>query len=117
MNDRVNESTAQPEPVAWMVYQGVQPYQLCGSEKHAKTVATIKQKDHDLSGSLASFRVEPLYTAKPPRREPMTNELESALETLVNRCNNDAGLTNDDAVIAAEAALERLYKSRIKEQP
>ncbi len=44
--------------------------------------------------------------------EPMTDELESALEALVNRCNNDAGMTNDNAVIAAEAALERLYKSR-----
>jgi hypothetical protein len=42
----------------------------------------------------------------------LTDDLESALEALVNRCNNDAGMTNDDAVIAAEAALERLYKSR-----
>lgn len=39
--------------------------------------------------------------------------LEWALQTLVERCNNDAGLTNDDAVVSAEAALERLYKSRI----
>lgn len=43
--------------------------------------------------------------------------LESALEALVNRCNNDAGMTNDPEVIAAEAALERLYKSRTDPQP
>jgi hypothetical protein len=46
-------------------------------------------------------------------------ELEWALQDLVARCNNDAGLTNEPEVIAAEAALERLYKSRaaMKEQP
>ena len=50
----------------------------------------------------------------PPKKvgKQMSDELESALEALVNRCNNDADLTNDDAVISAEAALERLYRSR-----
>jgi len=61
------------EPVAWMVYQGVQPYQLCGSEKHAKAVADKNQKDHDLSGSLASFRVKPLFTHPQQASEPMTD--------------------------------------------
>lgn len=70
---------AQQEPVAWMVYQGVSPYQLCGSEKHAKAVAAQNQKDHDLSGSLASFRVKPLYTAAAPQREPMTQDQVHAL--------------------------------------
>lgn len=39
-------------------------------------------------------------------------DLEQALEALVNRCNNDACMSSTDEVIAAEAALERLYKSR-----
>jgi hypothetical protein len=38
--------------------------------------------------------------------------IESALEALVNLCNNDLTLSSDDAVIAAEAALERLYRGR-----
>jgi hypothetical protein len=38
--------------------------------------------------------------------------LEAALETLVNRCNHDFALAADPAVIAAEAALERLYRAR-----
>lgn len=38
--------------------------------------------------------------------------LEPVLEALVDRCNHDCMLANDDAVIAAEAALERLYKAR-----
>lgn len=58
------------EPVAWMVYQGVRPHQLCGSEKHAEVVAAQKQKDHDLSGSLASFSVKPLYTRPAVQQEP-----------------------------------------------
>ena len=39
--------------------------------------------------------------------------LESALEALVNRCNHDLVLSNDDAVISAEATLERLYRARV----
>lgn len=38
--------------------------------------------------------------------------LESALERLVDLCNNDASMSSTDEVIAAEATLERLYKSR-----
>ncbi len=41
-----------------------------------------------------------------------SGNLESALESLVDRCNNDASLSQDDAVIHAEATLERLYKAR-----
>jgi hypothetical protein len=57
-----------------------------------------------------------VFTTPQQASKPMTDELESALEALVNRCNNDAGLTNDAAVIAAEAALERLYKARAVER-
>lgn len=39
--------------------------------------------------------------------------LEGALEMLVDRCNDDALLCADDAVIYAESVLERLRKSRL----
>lgn len=38
--------------------------------------------------------------------------LELSLERLVERCNADMSLCNDDAVIAAEATLERIYRAR-----
>jgi hypothetical protein len=41
-------------------------------------------------------------------------ELESVLETLVDYCNN-TGIGTACEVIAAEDALKRLYKSRLKE--
>jgi hypothetical protein len=66
---------------------------------------------YDLCSALKSANSSPQQASK-----QMTDEIESALEALVNRCNNDAGLTNDGAVIAAEAALERLYKARAFER-
>ena len=46
------------------------------------------------------------------RLDALNSDLESALETLVNRCNNDSNLTYDAAVIQAEVVLERVYKYR-----
>ena len=68
-------SAEQAEPVAWYVMNGVQLYQLCCTENQANALSNQLQKQHDLSGSLASFHVKPLYThAQPaqPAREPMT---------------------------------------------
>lgn len=52
---------------------------------------------------------------KPPavaaERERWT-ELESAFEASVNRCNADFVLAAEDILIAAEAALKRLYLAR-----
>jgi hypothetical protein len=42
-------------------------------------------------------------------------ELELVVETLVDYCNNDAGMATACEVIAVEAALERLYKARQEE--
>jgi hypothetical protein len=42
-------------------------------------------------------------------------ELEFAVETLVDYCNNDAGMATTCELIAVEAALERLFKARQKE--
>jgi hypothetical protein len=44
--------------------------------------------------------------------EAEVERLEQALENLVNRCNTEFVLAADPAVIAAEAALERLYRAR-----
>jgi hypothetical protein len=46
----------------------------------------------------------------------MVDELESALEKLVDMCNSDAALTNSYEVIHAEAVLERLHKARLATQ-
>lgn len=114
----VDALLAQPEqeqePVAWMVMNGVCNYQLCGSKHQADTLCTEMQKRHDLSGSFAAFHVSPLYpTPQPaPALQPLTDELEFALERLVSVCNNFDDLSNIDETIAAEAVLEKLYKSR-----
>lgn len=50
------------EPTAWIVKNGLVDYQLMGSKEQADALAAHKQKDHDLSGSLAAFNVQPLYT-------------------------------------------------------
>lgn len=48
--------------------------------------------------------------------KPEPVDLEWPLERLVERCNNSADMASCDEVIAAEAALERLYKSRKKHE-
>ena len=67
------------DPVAWMVRNGVVDYQLMGSKSQADALTAEMQKRHDLSGSLASFRVHPLYTAPQPQQpavEPVAEVLE-----------------------------------------
>jgi hypothetical protein len=90
---------AQGEPVAW---------------KH--DCAALLQNDVELWVERCPHCGKPKDTTPQQASKPMTDEIESALEALVNRCNNDAGLTNDEAVIAAEATLERLYKARAVER-
>jgi hypothetical protein len=46
-------------------------------------VAAQNQKDHDLSGSLASFRVKPLFTHPQQASEPMTR-------SQINKASADA---------------------------
>jgi hypothetical protein len=52
-------------------------------------------------------------TAQVAALEAERDALELVLEALVNRCNTEFVLAADEAVITAEAALERLYKRRI----
>ena len=58
----LSQQPATPEPVAWVVMNGVSKYQVCGAKAPADALCSEMQKRHDLSGSLAAFHVLPLYT-------------------------------------------------------
>lgn len=63
-------SVPESEPVAWMVKNGFVCSMIYRSKKDADNYAADQQKRHDLSGSLASFCVIPLYTAPPAPSVP-----------------------------------------------
>ena len=52
----------EPKPVAWNVRNGLVGIAVFRYQEVAEAFATQKQKEHDLTGSLAAFKVEPLYT-------------------------------------------------------
>lgn len=54
------------KPVAWAVYNGWSRICFYMTEEDARDHAQKAQKNHDLSGSLAAFRVVPLYAAPQP---------------------------------------------------
>ncbi|HEF4749713.1 TPA: hypothetical protein SAO13_003717 [Burkholderia multivorans] len=75
-------------PVAWAVYNGWSRICFYMTEEDARDHAQKAQKNHDLSGSLAAFRVVPLYTAPQPpaqahAREGLTDEQREAIERAV----------------------------------
>ena len=53
------------EPVAWDVFNGVCYHSTHGTESSAKAMAYEMQKNHDLSGSLAAFKVKPRMPTPP----------------------------------------------------
>jgi hypothetical protein len=62
----IREALAEPvkqEPEYWEVHNGVCPHGVYRTEEQAEQVRFDMQKSHDLSGSLASFNVRPLYAA------------------------------------------------------
>ncbi|HGL6311159.1 TPA: hypothetical protein ACKFZV_001351 [Burkholderia multivorans] len=67
------------EPVAWAVYNGWSRICFYMTEEDARDHAQKAQKNHDLSGSLAAFRVVPLYAAPQPAqadaREPHSDDV------------------------------------------
>jgi len=68
---------------------------------------------NDLSLAYAKLaRYENALPAPQPVNQMLLEDLEPALESLVNYCNNFSGHCGADEVIKAEAVLERLYKSR-----
>ncbi|WP_261533597.1 hypothetical protein [Burkholderia multivorans] len=62
------------EPVAWAVYNGWSRICFYMTEEDARDHAQKAQKNHDLSGSLAAFRVVPLYAAPQPPAQPDARE-------------------------------------------
>ena len=60
----------EPEPVAWQVRNGWASVAIYQRQIDADNYAADQQKRHDLSGSLASFCVVPLYTAPPAPSVP-----------------------------------------------
>ena len=58
------------EPVAWQVRNGWASVAIYQRQIDAENYAKEQQKRHDLSGSLASFCVVPLYTAPPTPSVP-----------------------------------------------
>lgn len=113
MQDRAQ---AHGEPVAWVVMNGLSKYQVCGAKAPADALCSEMQKRHDLSGSLAAFHVQPLYTHPAPGvradvvRVPL-QVLKDASEALGNFVSDhgwgDAdmqAMDNLDAHIARHAA-------------
>jgi hypothetical protein len=120
------QAPVQGEPVGFVVSVVVIKDTPTGFNTQNKLYPLSAVSDHEARGKAlelagVDFPEHHLHTicsyqVQQQASKPMTDEIESALEALVNRCNNDAGLTNDGAVIAAEAALERLYKARAVER-
>jgi hypothetical protein len=53
------------EPVAWDVFNGICHHSTHGTESSAKAMAAEMQKNHDLSGSIAAFKVKPRMPTLP----------------------------------------------------
>lgn len=64
----------EPEPVAWIVWNGWTPVSVTLSEEKAKSYAQGRQLHSDLSGDFNAYRVAPLYTT-PPTREPLSETI------------------------------------------
>lgn len=60
----------EPEPVAFQVRNGWASVAIYQRQIDAENYAKDQQKRHDLSGSLTSFRVVPLYTVPPAQSVP-----------------------------------------------
>lgn len=106
------------EPVAWAVMNGWAIDGIERSEKDAMAVSAELQKSHDLSGSLAAYRVSKLY-ARPVPAEPVNARLLDALKlaecvyrkNVVNEGEPSSVLEAMQAAItAAEAQQERLLQ-------
>ncbi|MGG5541918.1 hypothetical protein P4G95_08955 [Burkholderia vietnamiensis] len=70
-------AAAGQEAVVWIARNGVSIEAFFRSKGAAESYAAEMQKSHDLSGSLAAFTVEPLYTTPPAQvatRQGLTDE-------------------------------------------
>ena len=99
----LNEDREGQDPVAWAVKNGWVIEAVKYSEKSARAAAEKLQKSHDLSGSLAAYRVEPLF-ARPVPAESVNARLVEALIQCRDRFlfYVEHHLANGAAVKAAE---------------
>ena len=59
---------AQQEPVAWLVYENWRKHSLFFTKEGAEDFKNASQRNDDLSGNLARWKTEPLYTSPPAQR-------------------------------------------------
>ena len=87
------------EPFSWMVMNGVVTQRYFLNKEKAELFANEMQKSHDLSGSLASFSVKPLYSQpQPPSTEQEASRTQGM--TLKQRIEHVGGtFTKDDLVV------------------
>lgn len=106
------------EPVAWAVYNGWSRICFYMTEDAARDHAQKAQKNHDLSGSLAAFRVVPLYAAPQPAQadalgeeayvaKRMTETLATVYATIIgdDEVDTDDGLNAIERVVRAAQVL------------
>lgn len=107
------EPAASPaaEAVAWAVYNGWSRICFYMTEEDARDHAQKAQKNHDLSGSLAAFRVVPLYAAPQPAqadaRVGLTDEQRIAIEAAIS-ISNDIEAERHDGSFLSEASVQYL---------
>lgn len=114
------------EPVAWAVKNGLVLDCVKHSEKRALASAAEPQKRHDLSGSLAAYRVEALF-ARPVPAEPVNARLLQAVKNLLSWIDDYAETSDpcfakvekqaQDALAAAEAQQAELESGRFARVP
>lgn len=75
IREALAEQTAQQqEPVAWIVWNGWRKVCVFFTHEGAEDFRAASQRNDDLSGNLAAYRVAPLYHA-PPRKTLTDDEL------------------------------------------
>lgn len=86
-----------------------------GEESHGTSQTPVKLYDADQMNAHYLLGVEAGRAAASGQAGCNVDysTLESPLEDLINYCNNDDMLSNASEVIAAEAALEMVYKARL----
>jgi len=94
----------------WYVVNAAGNMHSCGSEDIARQKAKVFDARNSEYGPHRVVRL--VDAAELEKAQDRAGQLEMALESLVERCNQDAGWCNEDSVIYAEALLERIYKER-----
>ncbi len=81
VDDIFKEALAAPvqqEPVAWLVYENWRKHSLFFTKEGAEDFKNASQRNDDLSGNLARWRIEPLYTSpQPAQRKPLPDGIPS----------------------------------------